>query len=117
MKLVETVGFAAAYSFKYSARPGTPAAALGMQIEESVKDQRLARLQDAIARGATAFNATTVGNIVPVLFDRAGRRPARCTAARRGCRRCTLPAPHAWSARSPTCGSTRPIPTAYRERS
>ncbi|GIL39243.1 tRNA (N6-isopentenyl adenosine(37)-C2)-methylthiotransferase MiaB [Roseiterribacter gracilis] len=77
MRLVEQVGFAAAYSFKYSTRPGTPAAALGMHIEESVKDERLARLQDAIARGASAFNQTTVGKVVPVLFDGAGRRPGQ----------------------------------------
>jgi tRNA-2-methylthio-N6-dimethylallyladenosine synthase len=77
VRLVETVGFAAAYSFKYSVRPGTPAASLGMQIEESVKDERLAVLQDVIGRGAAAFNQTTVGKVVPVLFDRAGRRPGQ----------------------------------------
>jgi tRNA-2-methylthio-N6-dimethylallyladenosine synthase len=77
MQLVERVGFAAAYSFKYSARPGTPAAALGHQVEETVKDSRLARLQAAIGAGATRFNEATIGRVVPVLFDRAGRRPGQ----------------------------------------
>lgn len=73
LRLVAEVGYASAYSFKYSPRPGTPAADMEDQIPDEVKIERLARLQEAIDRTQTAFNRATVGRIVPVLFDRAGR--------------------------------------------
>jgi tRNA-2-methylthio-N6-dimethylallyladenosine synthase len=72
MALVRETGFALAYSFKYSPRPGTPAAALP-QIEESVKDARLYELQAELRRQQDAFNAATVGLTTPVLFTGAGR--------------------------------------------
>jgi tRNA-2-methylthio-N6-dimethylallyladenosine synthase len=74
LDLVETVRFAQAYSFKYSPRPGTPAAGAESQVPEAVKSERLARLQTAIMDGQTRFNQAGIGAVVPVLFDRAGSR-------------------------------------------
>ena len=75
--LVEQVGYAQAYSFKYSARPGTPAAELDGQVPEAVKDQRLALLQERLNHQQLAFNEAAVGTVMPVLFDRPGRRPGQ----------------------------------------
>jgi tRNA-2-methylthio-N6-dimethylallyladenosine synthase len=72
MALVRETGFALAYSFKYSPRPGTPAAALP-QVDEAVKDARLQELQAELRRQQDAFNAATVGLTTPVLFTGAGR--------------------------------------------
>jgi tRNA-2-methylthio-N6-dimethylallyladenosine synthase len=74
MKLVEDIGFVQAYSFKYSPRPGTPAATLENQIAEDVKSQRLAILQDALNAQQLAFNKSCVGAVMPVLLDRPGRK-------------------------------------------
>ncbi|WP_456151541.1 tRNA (N6-isopentenyl adenosine(37)-C2)-methylthiotransferase MiaB [Defluviicoccus vanus] len=76
LRLVEEVGFAQAYSFKYSPRPGTPAAALP-QVPEEVKRERLAQLQDLLDRQQRAFNVAFLGRTVPVLFDRPGNRPGQ----------------------------------------
>ncbi|MEQ8370339.1 MAG: tRNA (N6-isopentenyl adenosine(37)-C2)-methylthiotransferase MiaB [Alphaproteobacteria bacterium] len=73
LDLVERVGFAGAFSFKYSPRPGTPAAIARGQVAEPVKDERLARLQALLHRQEQDFNAATVGRTVAVLFDRVGR--------------------------------------------
>ena len=73
LALVRTVGYAQAYSFKYSRRPGTPAAAMADQVPEEVKSDRLARLQALLDEQQRAFNRTSVGDVVPVLFDRRGR--------------------------------------------
>jgi tRNA-2-methylthio-N6-dimethylallyladenosine synthase len=73
LALVRAVGYAQAYSFKYSARPGTPAAALDTQVAEEVKEARLAALQALLDEQQAAFNAATVGRRVGVLFDRPGR--------------------------------------------
>ncbi|MCP4330476.1 MAG: tRNA (N6-isopentenyl adenosine(37)-C2)-methylthiotransferase MiaB [Alphaproteobacteria bacterium] len=72
MALIERVGFAQAYSFKYSARPGTPAA-LDVQVPEHVKSARLDALQSLLGRQQDAFNEALIGRTVDVLFDRAGR--------------------------------------------
>src|SRR6202044_2746904 len=56
LKLVETIGFAQAYSFKYSPRPGTPAATQESQVPEDVKNERLKQLQELIVRQQTVFN-------------------------------------------------------------
>jgi tRNA-2-methylthio-N6-dimethylallyladenosine synthase len=72
--LVEAIGFAQAFSFKYSSRPGTPAAGLGEQIAEDVKVERLQRLQALLDEQQTAFNAKSMGGLVPVLFERRGRQ-------------------------------------------
>jgi tRNA-2-methylthio-N6-dimethylallyladenosine synthase len=79
LELVRRVGFAQAYSFKYSSRPGTPAAAADGQIPEAVKDERLAALQDLLAAQQQAFNRDAVGRTVPVLFEREGRHPGQAT--------------------------------------
>jgi tRNA-2-methylthio-N6-dimethylallyladenosine synthase len=73
--LVEAVGFAQAFSFKYSPRPGTPAAGLESQVPEDVKAGRLQRLQGLLEDQQTVFNAKSMGDVVPVLFERRGRQP------------------------------------------
>jgi tRNA-2-methylthio-N6-dimethylallyladenosine synthase len=77
LALVEEIGFAQAYSFKYSPRPGTPAATAGDRVAEPVKAERLARLQALINSQQFAYNRGFVGRTVPVLFDRAGQRPGQ----------------------------------------
>ena len=73
LALVEEIGFAQAFSFKYSARPGTPAASMRKQIGDAVKSERLARLQALLAEQAQAFNDGVVGRVLPVLLERPGR--------------------------------------------
>jgi tRNA-2-methylthio-N6-dimethylallyladenosine synthase len=73
LDLIAEVGFAAAYSFKYSPRPGTPASVMEDQIPEEVKSERLARLQALIASQAQEFNRACVGRVLPVLLERTGR--------------------------------------------
>jgi tRNA-2-methylthio-N6-dimethylallyladenosine synthase len=77
LELVDAVKFASAYSFKYSRRPGTPAAEMYGQVDEDVKSERLARLQAVINRQTAAFNASCVGRRLPVLFDGRGRHPGQ----------------------------------------
>ncbi|GAB4192726.1 MAG: tRNA (N6-isopentenyl adenosine(37)-C2)-methylthiotransferase MiaB [Thalassobaculales bacterium] len=74
LKLVEQVGYAQAYSFKYSPRPGTPAAGLGAQLPEEVKAARLAALQELLARQQLAANRQAVGRVLPVLAEKPGKR-------------------------------------------
>ena len=74
MQVVETVKYAQAYSFKYSARPGTPAADRGDQISEDVKSDRLARLQSLLNAQQTAFNASMVGRGLDVLWELLGKK-------------------------------------------
>ncbi len=74
LALVKAVGFAQAYSFKYSPRPGTPASGMHLQVAEDVKDERLARLQALINEKSQAFNHATIGRKMPVLFSREGKR-------------------------------------------
>jgi tRNA-2-methylthio-N6-dimethylallyladenosine synthase len=74
LSLIQEVRYASAFSFKYSRRPGTPAATLPDQVDEAVKAERLARLQAVLENQRQAFNAATVGRTVPVLFERKGRR-------------------------------------------
>jgi tRNA-2-methylthio-N6-dimethylallyladenosine synthase len=76
LRLVSEVGFASAYSFKYSPRPGTPAADIE-QLPEAVKDERLQRLQDEIERHQAAFMARCLGMTFDVLFDKPGRHPGQ----------------------------------------
>jgi tRNA-2-methylthio-N6-dimethylallyladenosine synthase len=73
LDLVREVGYATAFSFKYSRRPGTPAGAMPGQVDEAVKDERLARLNALLDEQARAFNAAQVGKFLPVLFERRGR--------------------------------------------
>jgi len=74
LDLVATVGHAQAFSFKYSPRPGTPAATMDGQVAAEVMDDRLKRLQAALARDATAFNQASVGRRCQVLVERRGRQ-------------------------------------------
>jgi tRNA-2-methylthio-N6-dimethylallyladenosine synthase len=74
LRIVDDVRYAAAYSFKYSARPGTPAAMMEDQIPPEVMDDRLQRLQARIAKTQLAFNRSTAGRETQVLIERPGRR-------------------------------------------
>ncbi len=73
MQLVRDIGFASAYSFKYSPRPGTPAAAMKGLVHEKIKDERLQCLQTALAEQQTAFNNSFVGKNMTIMFDRKGQ--------------------------------------------
>jgi len=73
LALIRAVGFAQAYSFKYSPRPGTPAANEEDQLPGAVKDERLQALQALLGEQQLAFNASCAGRTMPVLFDRRGR--------------------------------------------
>ena len=77
LDLVSDVGFAQAYSFKYSPRPGTPAAMMGDQVPEPVKRLRLTALQDLLAQQQQHFNDSCVGRTLAVLLDRPGRHPGQ----------------------------------------
>jgi tRNA-2-methylthio-N6-dimethylallyladenosine synthase len=77
LALVRAVGFAQAFSFKYSPRPGTPAAGAPGQVAECVKDERLQTLQALLREQQAAFNQRTRGLDVPVLFTGPGRRPGQ----------------------------------------
>ncbi len=74
LALVREVTYAQAYSFKYSARPGTPAAEMDGQVPEDVRKERLAVLQSLLGEQQDAFNRSCVGRRLPVLLERAGRR-------------------------------------------
>ena len=77
LALVREIGFIQAYSFKYSPRPGTPAAALDGQVPDPVKVERLAVLQDLLNEQQLAFNQSCVGRVMPVLLDRSGKFPGQ----------------------------------------
>jgi tRNA-2-methylthio-N6-dimethylallyladenosine synthase len=74
LKILDDAGHVAAYSFKYSARPGTPAASQADQVPEVVKSERLHRLQERIVARQTAFLASRVGLTADILFERPGSR-------------------------------------------
>lgn len=77
MALVREVGFASAYSFKYSARPGTPGSLMPNQVPDEVSSERLYALQALLMEQATAFNRGMVGRQLDVLLDRPGRHPGQ----------------------------------------
>jgi tRNA-2-methylthio-N6-dimethylallyladenosine synthase len=77
LDLIRAVRFASAYSFKYSPRPGTPAAEMTDQIHEECKSERLGRLQALLDAQRREFNAATVGRTIEVLFERPGRHPGQ----------------------------------------
>jgi tRNA-2-methylthio-N6-dimethylallyladenosine synthase len=77
LRIVEAVNYAQAFSFKYSARPGTPAAGMDGQVPAEMMDERLQRLQALLGRQQLAFNRATVGRRVEVLLERPGRRPGQ----------------------------------------
>jgi tRNA-2-methylthio-N6-dimethylallyladenosine synthase len=74
LRLIEDIGFAYSFSFKYSPRPGTPAATLGRAVPEPDKDARLHELQRRLEAQHAAFNRACVGRSVPVLLERRGKR-------------------------------------------
>jgi len=74
LALVREIGYAQAFSFKYSPRPGTPAATMPGQIPNAVKAERLAALQTLLGEQQQAFNAASLGRTLPVLFEKRGRR-------------------------------------------
>ena len=77
LSFAREIGFIQAYSFKYSARPGTPAAILPGQLSETVKSERLAALQNVLESNQRAFNSSCVDRVMPILFDRPGRHPGQ----------------------------------------
>ena len=77
LRLVDAVGYAQAFSFKYSARPGTPAATMADHVPASVMDERLQRLQAALNRDQLAFNQASVGKTCDVLVERKGKLPGQ----------------------------------------
>jgi tRNA-2-methylthio-N6-dimethylallyladenosine synthase len=77
LRLIDEVGFCGSFSFKYSPRPGTPAADMDDQIPEDVKSARLQELQGLIDRQQAAFNRGCVGRTLDVLFEKIGRHPGQ----------------------------------------
>lgn len=77
LSLVEEVGFSQGYSYKYSPRPGTPAASLENQVPESVSDQRLQALQDLLNQQQLNFNRSCIGQEMTILLERPGKIPGQ----------------------------------------
>ena len=77
LALIDEIGFASAYSFIYSARPGTPAAEMDDQVPQDEKSERLQRLQAAITRLQRGFNAEFAGRTIDVLLEKPGRLPGQ----------------------------------------
>jgi tRNA-2-methylthio-N6-dimethylallyladenosine synthase len=77
LSLVEEVGFASAYTFAYSPRPGTPAAEMNNQVRDEEKSERLQRLQAAITRHWRAFNASFAGQTLDILLEKPGKLPGQ----------------------------------------
>ena len=79
LDVVNQVKYIQAFSFKYSKRPGTPAAVMDNQIEEKVKKERLQILQDLLFDYQTKFNQSSIGKVMPVLFENKGRHKGQLT--------------------------------------
>ena len=77
LSIIRDAGYAMAYSFKYSPRPGTPAASMDDQIANEVADERLQRLQTLLVDQQTAFNAATLGRTTDILLERQGKLPGQ----------------------------------------
>ena len=77
LALARDIGYAQAFSFKYSPRPGTPAATMPEQVPDAVKTARLAELQELLEAQQHAFNAAMVDRDLPVLFEKRGRHPGQ----------------------------------------
>ena len=77
LNLVREVGYAGAFSFKYSRRPGTPASAMPGQVATEVMDERLQRLNALLQQQQEAFNHSVVGRVAPVLIEKTGRHPGQ----------------------------------------
>ncbi len=96
LALVREVGFAQAFSFKYSARPGTPAAEAADQVPEAEKKARLAALQALLRDQQGSFNRAMVGRALPVLFTGPGRHPGQLAGRSAYLQPVHLSAPSAW---------------------
>ena len=103
LDVVRSVRFAQAYSFKYSARPGTPAANLDGHVAPEIATERLERLQDLLNEQQATFNADCIGRVFPVLFEKPGRRDGQLVG-----RSPYLQAVHA-EARPELLGQIRPV--------
>jgi len=79
LRLIETVDFTTAFTFKYSPRPGTPAADMDEQVAEDVKASRLEELQALMARQHERFQQNCVGRTFDVLFEKPGKLPGQIT--------------------------------------
>jgi tRNA-2-methylthio-N6-dimethylallyladenosine synthase len=77
LELVRSVVFAQAFSFKYSARPGTPASVALAQVADETKSERLQTLQALLSEQSRAFNRACAGRVLPVLFEKQGRKPGQ----------------------------------------
>jgi tRNA-2-methylthio-N6-dimethylallyladenosine synthase len=77
LRLVERVGYASAFSFRYSPRPGTPAASMRSAVPEEEAQRRLLELQDLLETQQRGFNRSMVGRVLPVLFEKPGRHPGQ----------------------------------------
>jgi tRNA-2-methylthio-N6-dimethylallyladenosine synthase len=77
LDLATEIGFASTFFFKFSSRPGTPGAELADRVDEIVKTERLARLQDVVEPQRHAFNQSMVGRTFDVLFEKSGRYPGQ----------------------------------------
>ena len=77
MRIIREVTYASAFSFKYSPRPGTPAADSDEQVAETIKSERLSRLQALLTEQQKAFNASKIGTEMTVLLERKGREPGQ----------------------------------------
>ena len=77
LSIIRDAGYAMAYSFKYSPRPGTPAATMSDQITNAVADERLQRLQTLLVDQQTAFNAAALGHTTDILLERQGKLPGQ----------------------------------------
>ncbi len=95
LALIGDIGYAQAYSFKYSPRPGTPAATLPDQVPEALKAARLEALQSLLRAQQEAFNRDCVGRSLPVLFERPGRHPGQLVGRSPYMQACHAEAPDA----------------------
>jgi tRNA-2-methylthio-N6-dimethylallyladenosine synthase len=77
LTIAREVGYASAFTFKYSTRPGTPGASMDEQVPEAVKVERLARLNAQIAAQTREFSSACVGRVLPVLIEKRGRNPGQ----------------------------------------
>jgi tRNA-2-methylthio-N6-dimethylallyladenosine synthase len=100
LRIVEEVGYAGAFSFKYSPRPGTPAADRDDQVAEDVKTERLARLQACIDRHQHDFNRNCHGRELPVLLEKPGRLAGQLAGRSPYLQPVHVMAPTSWSNRS-----------------
>jgi tRNA-2-methylthio-N6-dimethylallyladenosine synthase len=77
LKLIEDIGFASAFSFRYSARPGTPAAGMAGAVDEALADARLQEIQALLRDQQYRFNQSRAGMEIPVLVTGPGRHPGQ----------------------------------------